>query len=41
MIVFSFNVPIQPVFPDQPKNVEVLWDYERMATKPAIILKSR
>lgn len=24
---FSFNVPIQPVFPDQPQHVEVLWGY--------------
>ena len=35
----SFNAPIQPVFPDQPENVEVLWGYGLHATQSGTFVK--
>lgn len=35
----SFNAPIQPVFPEQPKNVQVLWGYGLHANEVGTYVK--
>ena len=35
----SFNAPIQPVFPEQPDNVQVLWGYGLHANEAGTYIK--